>query len=343
MEKILEMECYQDGYATKHSNCIDIALATAAGYFDMDYYYYYLFLNTVFSNWIEKKDAPLFEAVSNDIMDVLGLRLDQTPSTYDTFLYNTQEKIIHNQPVILLANNQDIFLQKPERDNIFPHVMIINGFNDHSRIFYLMDKKAITKNSNYSNESEPFVPIQLPYDQILKIWKSYHENKKNNNSFSKQNSILSLIKIDKPKINSFMDLLLILKETLVKKNCVFNILINRFYEKNKDILSYLQTDIISVRRSSCMSLYVIFETLKRIIVSIKGGNMLIYEICQLQDDFIRYRSLTVSQLQIYNLRNKSFSFEKRSLLIKESDKFNEKLYVIVDSIINEANNLPANS
>ena len=323
MKVELKMPYYTSGFATRHCNCNDIAIAGATGVFQEKFYFYYLFLYSLYSNWNDN-GKNLFD-IRKKILFELGLKLSSNEIEQDEFVEFVKEKINSGNPVVLYSHYYDLFFLSTYREDHLVHALIINGYDDEKEIFYCRENLLAADMVKELTSAEPAFKIPLTYEMVKKIRDSYIVFNANNGKRD-TNKVFFLEKVCENQICSKEQLLELLLDYLHNRNCGLSHYIRSLEQGDSDVMNLFSGNTISVRRDNNMSLYCIFRIIEEVFTPYVANKE---EFLALQGEFIENRYNVISMLHAQSLRNKALPNSKAKILLEKTSVLNEKLYSYV--------------
>lgn len=203
MRKNLDINLYKDGFNAKQLNCVQNPIAAASGYYEVNNYYYYSFLYSLF-NFFEGIEDD-FENFPKKFLPVMGLEFNTFEFSDETSLFaNIESEINNNSPVILIVKYNCLFYNMYYKNNNFNliHGLIVSGYDDEKRVFTINDASLLRNLFIHEENSDIYFPLQIKYSDLSDIVMSsneayLHENYLYRNFHNKIFSISSNIDIDK--------------------------------------------------------------------------------------------------------------------------------------------------
>lgn len=162
-KKVLLIDCYADGISETEFYCTEIVLAALCGYQEYEYYFYYLLLKIVESNW-KTRDKDF------DIFEILGLKItvsniSSNKMEFTEFVY---KQIDLSLPVIIPVNYNTLFFVEDyeKKDDI--HFLLINGYNKENDTIYL--KLSPHVYTDPINNNVGLYTLRLSTRMLVAIW-----------------------------------------------------------------------------------------------------------------------------------------------------------------------------
>ncbi|GEM_PF-2397508 len=356
MRKILDIDYYLDGYGAIHTNCVDNPFAAASGYYNIDNYYYYCFYNIALYNWGKNSEEHcsdieqlLLEGMgvriansignNNDIFKVqesilkklgLGIVFNKADNI-EEFLEFIKNGINRNYPLIMLPINDTLFYYyQYMTENYNSHALIISGYDEERKLILIQDSLFDRELSKKAFKGEPFYKLFLKEEELKKIWSITHEYYEKNNSSLYNKELLSLEKVSKPEINSYLDL----SDDFIEKTDINNsyfVKIVESFNNNSRKFSNLEY-IYDLRRIFYFGLVVIFDIFEKINEESNYDEDIYEELIKHKVHYMKSRDLIINKLHYYALKKKVLTNEIIRKMKQEINSNDQKLYLLLKKI-----------
>jgi hypothetical protein len=322
MAKSLDMNCYTvpNGYSAQIINCIDIPIAGAAGYFNYDYYFFYVFYYCLLNNW---GDSFLqeFQRISLTL-GKLGLAIEShRVEDPDQLIARMQAQLDQNHPVLMPVTYRSIFYspwtyRDPENRGI--HLLLVCGYDSSKEVVVIRDTThfAATGIDDDLQGLKDFrrtglFKLQLTEAMIKNIWIDSNEDFARMNS-SYTGTFLAVEQRDEPLVKDYGDLLGELPNACSGERSLLALAVRHMEELKLEIRSDLFRNVFN----SCIP--ALFDIVKRALR--KAGEPEDSGFSRLENFQRRYmamRNMITSELSGLSYKNESMPPERKERLIQK--------------------------
>ncbi len=169
----LNISLYKNGYSVNNISCLDIPIAGAAGYFDLDNYFYYCFYVSYFRNWTSV--AMDDWSTRAPILQQLGLTISPLPVRSTAhFLRLVRENLEQRLPLLMYVKYRSLFYYPDYQDqtNNSDHAILISGYDPERALMVIRECSITRKLTQPENRGDALFPLQLRNRMVIEIWQN---------------------------------------------------------------------------------------------------------------------------------------------------------------------------
>lgn len=326
MKEQIKIDKFDDGFKLENANCIDITIAGAAGYYNRNYYFYYLFLWSVYANWQDNTQIS-WSGFREKLLNKLGLKLNIVEVNEGDFLNTVYKNVDNVIPTILIVKYNQVFYLDTymEINNLNPHATIIAGY-DSKKGQILVKDASLYRVNNYR---EGIYNIYLKENMLRHIWESSQiEFKRENDFFAYK--IYTIEKSTVSAIDSYFYLLIVYLNEYQKTNYLMRIL-----DSFNNNIELIRTDnqIEIIRRISYGSMKLFFYILEKIVKEIEENTLILNRLKDLESHYLNNRNLLLSMLHANALKNMKMTNEEKEKMKEAIMKEDEDIYRVISDIV----------
>jgi len=304
-KKSLTLSNYLEGYSVVQMNCIDIPIATAAGYYDYNNYFYYSFLYSINRIWGVGGEKDLLQR-ANDMLSKMSLRIEphfiDSPSSLTAQI---KRSIDSDNPILLITSYQHLFYAPDYKDYDIAHGMLVYAYDLHKQTYGVREFATFFVPTEVSKmfRGGLFCKLQLPDEILYNMWK-------NSNDMPRKGSFqpYHIYSIKRTEGSS----------NLLNYKCLFEYLIdhldvgnNKFllFVQNHDVSNYQENNVdqifIGIRNQFFGPLIILFESLDKAIKEMFGDSDSEFtnELKTIQEKYMKSRDRMTNILYYNVLKN----------------------------------------
>lgn len=320
MKKILSIDNYKNGISETDFYCTEIVLAVVCGYYKYEFYFYYLLLKIIDSNWEAKGNINIFE--------FLGLTFNFVElSSDDDLIKFIDIQMGKKEPVIIPVNYNALFFFEDyeKRDDI--HFMLINGINKDNGVIYTRLSQHLY--TDPINNNIGLYTLRLKKEMIFEIWHNSNESKLIDDVGLK-NKLIVIKQKESKNINSLYKVI-----SFILNNYIFNISIfsKKITEIGKKSSKEFRSAIWDLKVSHVRYIDSFFSLIIKLLDKEKSCLQMIKDIEDERSKNIKTRNFIIDEIQIKKYRNEPINFQNYISIVSELDlKFEKLLHKIKNEL-----------
>ncbi len=316
------MKCYTlpDGYSAKIINCIDIPIAGAAGFFNYDYYFFYVFFYCLLNNWNDSF-LPEFDRIARTLAKLGLIMKSHRVNDLSHLIPQIQEQIQLDHPVLMPVTYRSLFYspwtyRDPESTGI--HLLLACGFDSRKEVVVIRDTThfAATGIDDDIGGLKDFrrtglLKLQLTEAMVRDIWVESNQDFLRMNS-SYCSTFYSIESIGEPEVEDYDGLLRIFPEACDGERSLLALTVRHM----EDLIAHLRSDLFRNVFNSCI--FALCDIVKRGIgKTVHGKDCDLRKFEVFERKYMSFRNMITSELSGLSYKNEMMSEDRKEQLVQK--------------------------
>jgi hypothetical protein len=335
--KSVDFNYYVEGYNVKTGdNCSELPISVAAGYYDYENYFYYLFLRNCYKNWGSSDIGIFVESHHNEILKELGLEIiPHYCEDHQQLISTLQEQIDRGIPVVLPVIYSSLFYYHHHYlDLDSEHTILVSSYYTEKPLFGIIDCNIVEHGLAKPNEIYTLYKLYLSHSLLTEIWD------KSNPIFQAtaphfHQRLFTVTKVSAPKITSYLDLVQYYLRNCPPEKSVFTQIITNFND-TQEIASRFRKSIDGIfenlRDYFCNNLKVLFDAFEKALLQKREDEEKIRLYQDFKRKYLHSRDITLSKLYLTALKGQYLSGAQQDKLLETAAEMDRQLWALINQL-----------
>ncbi len=323
MKKTLAIDNYLNGYNVSQLDCLDLALAGAAGSYHYDYYHYYCFYYSFYHNWTPVRVGQPFE-VQNRILGKLGLVLKDYPiASAGELIAAVRSHLDRDRPVIVIVKYNTLFYDSHYQDPKYQgsHGLLISGYDDEKSLVYVREFIHVRSLVRALTMADALAELPLPYTVLGEAWEQ------SNAAFQSRQPMYHnrLFAVEDSGVAPFDGEREMLEDFLAEFDPDRNQLAELVRGFNDRLEGVNDRTIEAIRTDYYGSLRMLFDGFERLLKDLPDPSPFVQRLIRLEESMRSGRKRLISKLHAEALRKQQLGADEIEWVLRELSAHDQEL------------------